>query len=150
MRKAILLAVTLCACAAKEEAAPDSAAAAPSGPAPLTAEMVAGGWNGMTMGETSDSVTNRWTTFSLSDTEQGLVIEGSKDTVRFTRTFDADSMIATSAPYPATTEKGAPMVTFQSIGRLVDGKLVGTGRIALADKPDSVLQRVRFQATKAP
>lgn len=149
MRYMILMAVALSACAPKEQASSDTTAAA-AGPAPLTAEMVSGTWNGMSMGESSDSVTLRWTTVSLSDAEGGLIREGTPDTIRFTRSFDADSMIATSVPYPASAETGAPMITFRSVARMVNGKLVGTSTTNLADKPDSVVQRGRFEATKAP
>jgi hypothetical protein len=46
--------------------------------------------------------------------------------------------------------KGAPKVMFHSVARLKDGKLVGTSTIVLASKPDSVVGKGNFEATKAP
>jgi hypothetical protein len=148
MKKAILLAAFVVACAPKEEAAVDSAATA--GPAPLTAADMAGTWTGVTMLETSDSVTNRWT--MTGDGTQGkLVSEGSTDTTVATTTYDADSAMATSSPYTDKNLPGSPTVTFRSVGRLTGpGKMAGTATLMLASKPDSVVARVRWEATKSP
>lgn len=102
------------------------------------------------MAENSDSVTTQWTTSQTSDSTWQLTIDGTKTTVPFKRVFDADSMIATSSPYaPPDNPKGAKL-TFRSIGRLVGGKLVGTASTMLADKPDSVVARSHWEATKQP
>ncbi|MEW5916987.1 MAG: hypothetical protein AB1762_11300 [Gemmatimonadota bacterium] len=148
MKKAILLAAFVVACAPKDEAAVDSAAAA--GPAPLTAADVAGTWTGMTMLEGTDSVTNRWTI--TGDGMQGkLVNEGSTDTTTATTTYDADSLISTSTPYVDKNLPGSPTVTFRSVGRLTGpGTMAGTATLMLASKPDSVIARVRWEATKSP
>lgn len=45
---------------------------------------------------------------------------------------------------------GAPTVTIQSVSRIVDGKMVGTGTLRLADRPDSVVMRFRSASTKQP
>ncbi len=148
MKKAMLLAAFIVACGPSETPKADSPAVA-AGPLPLTAADVAGTWNGVSMAETSDSITNRWTATGDGMTGK-FVIEGSKDTVTTTATYDADSAIVTSAPYKDPNIKGNPMVTFRSVGRLTGGKLVGTAAIMLASKPDSVLGRVRWDATKAP
>jgi hypothetical protein len=110
---------------------------------------VAGTWNGTTMAEASDSVIRRWTVMGDGMTGK-WVVEGSKDTVTTTTTYDADSMIVTSSAYKEPTVPGNPMVTFRSIGRLTGGKLVGTAAVMPVSKPDSVLVRFRWEATKAP
>lgn len=122
----------------------------PPAPAPLTAADVVGSWNGVTMGETSDSVTNRWTTTSGEGATGSLTVEGQKEGIAFTRVFDADSMIVTSAPYANPADPKGPKLMFRSIARLKDGKLTGTSTTMLADKPDSVVSRGRYTATKAP
>jgi hypothetical protein len=110
---------------------------------------VSGTWTGMSMAEATDSVTNRWS-FTGDGNQGKWVLEGSTDSVATSATFDADSMIVTSAAYPDKTIPGTPTVTFRSIGRLTGGKLVGTAAVMLASKPDSVLGRVRWEATRAP
>lgn len=148
MKKAMLLAAFLVACSKAETPQADSPAVA-AGPAPLTAADVAGTWNGTTMAEASDSVVNRWTVTG-DGTNGKWVSEALKDTVATTTTYDADSMIVTSAAYKEPTVKGNPMVTFRSVGRLTGGKLVGTAAIMPVSKPDSVIARFRWEATKAP
>jgi hypothetical protein len=152
MRKMFCLAFVLVACTKAETPAVDTTAAAMT-PAPvlLTAADVSGKWNGMSMGETSDSVTARWTSESIDDASGTLTIEGSKDAIPFTRMFDGDSMVATStAPYVSPANPKAPKLHFRSVGRMKDGKLVGTMVNTLADKPDSVVARGRWEATRAP
>jgi hypothetical protein len=147
----ILASLSLAACAKSETASTDSAAMAPGGPAALTAADLDGTWSGVSMAETSDSVTSRWTAMrGATEHEVKLVLEGSKDTVVFTRTLDADSTVATSAPYKPTTPPNSPMVVTRSVGRLSGGKLVGTSVTMLASKPDSVLSRGRWEATRVP
>jgi hypothetical protein len=147
MKKAMLLAAFVVACAPKEQPAADSAAMA--GPALLSAADVAGTWSGVTMMEGSDSVLNRWTI--TGDGKQGnMVSENSPDTVTAATTYDADSLISTSTPYTDRNLPGAPTVTFRSVGRLTGpGQMAGTATLMLASKPDSVLARVRWQATKS-
>ena len=150
---AILTVVALVACSKGDTPAVDSTAMTSTmaaAPAPLTAADVDGSWNGVSMGETSDSVTLRWTTKNIDGTTGTLMIEGQKDAITFTRTFDADSMIASSTPYANPADAKGPKLLFRSVGRLKDGKLVGTSVNMLADKPDSVVSRGRFVATKAP
>jgi hypothetical protein len=148
MKKAMLLAAFLVACSKAETPQADSPAVA-AGPAPLTAADVAGTWNGTTMAEASDSVVNRWTVTGDGMTGKWIG-ESMKDSVATTTTYDADSMIVTSAPYKDPIQKGNPVVTFRSVGRLTGGKLVGTAAIMPASKPDSVVARFRWEATKAP
>jgi hypothetical protein len=80
-----------------------------------------------------------------------MVTEGSTDTTTATTTYDADSLISTSSPYTARDLPGTPTVTFRSVGRLTGpGQMSGTATLLLASKPDSVVARVRWEATKAP
>ena len=154
MRKRILIACVLCACSPKEAKKADTVvmaepAAAPA-PAALTAEMIKGTWNGTNMAEKSDSVIGRWTSFSPSGTDAAVVTVGIKDTVHYPLTYAGDSMVAISPPIPASAAKNAPKVITRIVGRMVDGKLVGTGVTMLAAKHDSVLLRGRWQATRQP
>ena len=151
MRKVLFLAVAVAACAKTETPAADTAAAAaPPPPAALTAADMRGTWNGTTKREGTDS-TATFTVVSTSDSTGKIVFGGSKDSVDFTTKFDADSSIVTSAAYndPALP-KQAPKVVFRSVGRLEGGKLVGTASVMLASKPDSVIGKSTWEATKAP
>lgn len=148
MKKAIILAVFVVACARSDEGATDTAAMA--GPAPITAADITGTWNGVSMAEASDSVLARWTVVSPTGADSRVVTEGSADTVSYMHTFDADSFVATSAPYTDATMPGSPQVTARAVGRLIAGKLVGTAAIMLASNPDSVLSRARWEATRSP
>ena len=153
MRKLFFLAVAVVACTKAETPKADTVAAAPPPPAKLTAADVAGNWSGTSKMEKSDSVLNKWIAVHVTDSTGKLVIEGSKDSIAYTMKYDADSMIATSSPYPMPMPKKGqkgPKVTFRSVGWLKDGKLTGTSTVMLAAKPDSVVQRTRWEATKTP
>jgi hypothetical protein len=154
MRTALLLAVALVACSTNDASKSDSAAGTvaanePAAPKRLTAADVAGSWAGTTKMEGTDSVVNRWTTTRLTDTTGTLVSDNTKEIIAYTVVYDADSMIATSKPF-ATTAAPKTKVMFRSVGRMKDGKLVGTSTTMLAAKPDSVLSRASWEATKKP
>jgi hypothetical protein len=154
MRKVFLLAVLVAACAKKETPAADTSAAVtpppPPAPAAMTPADLRGTWNGTTRREGSDSATN-FTVVSTSDSTGKFVFAGRKDSVSFTTKFDADSSISTSEAYTdPTMGKKPPKVMFRSIARLKDGKLVGTANVMLASKPDSVVGKSTWEATKAP
>jgi hypothetical protein len=152
MRKSILLAALVVAACAKEEApVVDSAAtAAPPAPAALTPADLAGTWTGTVKREGTDSVT-QFTTTRTSDSTGVFIPAGSPDSIAYTVRYDADSMIVTSVAYTdPSLPKGTPEVMFRSIGRLKDGKLAGTSALVLASKPDSVLSRSTWEATKVP
>jgi hypothetical protein len=157
MPLALLLVPALVACT-KGDAPSDTAASvvpasdtAAATPRALTAADVSGNWNGTTMTATGDSVLGRWTSVRSSDSTGKLVFEGTRDSVPFRTRFDGDSMVSTSDPYTARgAARGAPKVMFRSAGRLRDGKLVGTSATMLASKPDSVINRTRWEATRAP
>lgn len=154
MRKFLILVAATVACSKAETPAVDSTAMAPAAaaaPAALTVADVAGTWNGVNMGETSDSVTGRWTAVGVDDNGGTLTIEGSTEKIPFTRVLDADSMIATSTvAYTNPADAKGPKLMFRSVGRLKDGKLVGTSANMLEGKPDSVVMRGRWEATRAP
>jgi hypothetical protein len=149
-----LAALVVAACAKEEAPATDSAATAappPAAPAALTGADLVGTWNGIAKAEGTDSVVNRFTAVRSTDSTGMLISEGQKDSVAYTVRYDADSMIATSAAYTdAGLPKGTPQVMFRSIGRLKDGKLVGTSSLMLASKPDSVIARSTWEATRTP
>lgn len=151
MRKLLLLAAVLLACSKQETPPPpDSTPAMAPAPAMLMPGDLAGNWNAVGMPENSDSVVNRFTFTSVTDSTGKLTAEDNKTVVLYTQKFDADSVVATSSPYinPATPK--GPKVTFRSVGRLKEGKLVGTSVVMLASKPDSVVSRGRWEATRAP
>ena len=153
MRKAIFLALAVVACSKEDSAAVDSAATAappPAAPAMLTAADVRGTWNGTSKREGTDSSVT-FTVVNMSDSTSAVVFQNSKDSVRATAKFDADSVVTTSEPYKdPTAPKGAPDVVFRSVGRLKDGKLVGTAYLSPAAKRDTVVARVTWEATRAP
>ncbi len=149
MKKAILLAAVLFACAKRDEPAADTAAMA-AGPAPLTAAELAGTWNGTAMAENSDSVLFTFTVWSPTGMDSKTLMAGQKDTVAVTHMISGDSLVATSASYVDATIPGKPTVMFRAVGRLMGGKLAGTAAVMLASKMDSVLARNRFEMTKTP
>lgn len=152
MRKTILLAAVLVACSKGETPSADTAAAmAPAPPANLTAADFTGTWNGTSTKRGSDSVVARWVAVRSTDSTGTITYEGTKTPVPMTSVFDADSVVTMSAAFaPPGAKKGAPKVMFRSVGRMRDGKLVGTSETMLATNHDSIVSRRNFVATKAP
>ncbi len=146
------LLVVLAGCGGSADTAADSSAAmAAAEPAGLTPADVAGRWTGMSMPEVGDSITSRWTIPSVSDGEGWLLFDSSADTIAYTAMYDGDSTVATSEPYTDPDQPaGSPQMMFRSVGRLVDGKFMGTSAIMAANAPDSVLARGRWEAMRAP
>ena len=149
MRRALLLTAVLIACANNEESEVDSAAVATDTTPALAAADVSGTWSGTTMPTVGDSVLNRWTIVNVNDSTSHMMLEGVPDTIAYHVTFDADSLIATSESYTTPDMPDTP-VTFRSVGRLDNGMLRGTVDIRLASNADSVLERHRWEATRAP
>ena len=154
MRKVFLLAALVVACAKKEAPPADTATPAPPPPPPpppaLTAAAVAGTWNATSKIE-GDTATQVFTFTSVNDSTGKLTFTKTKTSVEYTTKFDADSLMATSKPYKDPgLPKGTPNVIFHSVGRMTDGKLAGTAAIVLASKPDSVVGKATWEATKAP
>jgi hypothetical protein len=153
MRRLLLAAVLVTACSKAETPAVDTTAMTPpppAAPAKLTAADVAATWHGESKPEGKDSVVARWTIVRSTDSTGKLVYDGSRDSVAFTTKFDADSMIATSVAYTNPRTPKGPKVMFRSTGWLKDGKLSGKSVTLLASKPDSVLGRGTWEATKVP
>jgi len=154
MRKVFLLALLVAACAKKEQPAADTSTPAPPPPPPppaaLTAADVKGTWKGTTKAE-GDTTTHSFTITTVNDSTAKLTDTKTKRSVEYALKFDADSMIATSKPWtPPPSPKGAPKVIDHAVGHLKDGKLVGMATTVLASKPDSVLAKSNWEATKAP
>ena len=156
MRKLLFVAVIVTACAKAEAPKADTTtamaapAAAPApAPAKLTAADIAGTWNGESKPEGKDSVVAKWTVVSITDSTGTITNAASKQKISYSVKFDGDSMISTSEPYVDATTKG-PKEVFHAVGWLKDGKLSGHSTATLASKPDSVLGRITWTATKAP
>ncbi|MEO6525848.1 MAG: hypothetical protein ABIP93_04420 [Gemmatimonadaceae bacterium] len=154
MRKLLLVAACLTACTKAEAPKADTttamaAPAAAPAPAKLIAADVAGTWNGESKLEGKDSVVSKWTVVSVTDSTGTLTNVGSKTKVPYSIKFDADSMISTSQPYVDEQTKG-PKQVFHAVGWLKDGKLSGHSTATMASKPDSVLGRITWTASKAP
>ena len=153
MRKVILLALIVAACAKKEQPAADTSTPAPPPPPPpppaLTAADVKGTWKGTSKVE-GDTTTYSFTV-TVKDSTAKLTDAKTKQSVDYAVKLDADSMIATSKPHnDPSLPKGTPKVIDHSVGRMKDGKMVGVATIVLASKPDSVLGKASWEATKAP
>lgn len=156
MRNARLLiaAVSLVACSKSESAKPDSAAsaAAPAAPAAVTAADIVGTVNGKIMPQNSDSVL---ATFTCTAPATGNVTRcvnsiAPKDTINYAYTLSgADSVMFTSDPYTPPAPPKSPKLIDHVVGRLSGNKWTGTTVSVLASKPDSVMNRVRWEATKA-
>lgn len=153
MRKMLLAvaAVALTACAKSETPADTTAMAPPPPPPPaaLTAAQVAGTWHGQSRME-GDTATVKWTLTSTSDSTGNFMVDGTKDAVPYTSAYSGDSLVASSSPFPDPRNAKGPKIVFRSVGRMSDGKLMGTFTDALASKPDSVVARGTWEATKAP
>ena len=148
MRRIMLLIPILFACGRSETPAADTAtvAAAPAVVA-LTEADLAGTWSGTSTYEAPDTGSVKWTQVCAAGTCKGM-IEGIKDTVMSTYVISGDSTIGTGATTidPVTKKK----ITDHWVVHLRDGKVVGTGENRLADKPDSVVHRYRFEGSRAP
>lgn len=137
--------ILVLACAKTETAQSDTTAMAMA-PATLTDADFAGTWKGNAMMEGSDSVIQHWTQVCAAGTCTGTT-EESKDTVVSTYRIDADSSIGVTPPYvdPAV---GTAQVIDHWVARVSNGRVTGTGRIVLADRPDSVVMRYRFEGSR--
>ena len=130
---------------AKSETAQSDTAAMTMPPAALTDAEIAGTWKGNAMMEGSDSVFLHWTQVCANGTCTGTS-EESKDTVVATYRIDADSSIGITQPY-ADPAIGAQVID-NWVARVSNGRVTGHGRIVLADRPDSVLVRYRFEGSR--
>lgn len=147
MRKSLLLLPFFLACAKADDAKTDSSAMAVT-PMSLTDADVSGTWQGTSMLMGSDSVIAHWTQVCGAGSCRGTQAE-SKDTILSTYTLAADSATGASAPFAQAAMKGAKLVDHWVV-HVKDGKATGTGMMTLADKPDSVVMRYRFEGSRAP
>ena len=152
MRKLLVVSCLLAACGGAKDAKTDGGAGAAT---PLKAADLAGSFEGVMMGETSDSVLISFTATTTANAAGGL--DGKiwnhavmKDTSPETGTVSGDSATFTSAPYiDATMPKGSPQVRFKSIGPAVGHNWSGTTVIMVAAN-DSVVMRGRWKGTHTP
>jgi hypothetical protein len=72
-----------------------------------------------------------------------------KDTLPSIYVLAADSATRTSSPFAEPAMKGAKVVDHW-VAKPSGNQVTGHGWLTLADKPDSVLTRDTFTATKAP
>jgi hypothetical protein len=143
---ALLAVAALTACAAKEEATPDSAAAAAAPAAPTVADF-AGTWNTVSVLEgTPDSVKSTLT--GAADGTWSMSLEG-RPNVPMTVSMSGDSLVATSAEYESVLRKGV-MVTVRTAGvksgDMMMGKLVATYKTPQGEQ----VVNGTFTSTKAP
>ena len=151
MRKTLLVAAILAACAKSETPADTTPAPAPPLPPALSAADIAGTWHGTSRIAGSDSVTAKWTVTTTSDSTGTLTYEGSATSIAFASHISGDSVMIASEPFTQPgAKKGAPKVIFSSVGRVQDGKFIGTSIVSLADNTDSVVSVRTFEATRTP
>lgn len=157
MRKAGLLiaAVSLVACAKNEtpkaDTAAPAAAAAPAAPAAITAADLVGTISGKVMAPPNDSVVSTFvcTTAAGSTASKCVNSAAPKDTVDYTYTLSgADSVTWVSAAHTPPSPLKSPKQIDHVVGRLSGNKWSGTVVTVLASKPDSVLAKVKWEATK--
>jgi hypothetical protein len=147
-------AVSLVACAKSESAKPDSAApaaAAPAAaPAAVTAADMANTVSGKVMMQNSDSVVDTFTCGPGAGPSTSRCVNGNKDTVNYTYTLNgSDSVMFESTPFTPKVPPKSPKMINHVVGHLAAGTWTGTAVSVLAAKPDSVVQRTRWTATKS-
>jgi hypothetical protein len=151
MRKILLLPLVLWACGGAKEAPPAEAAA--TMPAALTAADVVGSYTGTTMANGTDSVLSNWTSVAMTNADGGL--EGKlvntaapNDTVSFTGTLSADSVIWASAAFtPPGAPAGSPQMQWIAVGRGAGNAWTGTA-VTMVAGTDSVVQNSHWTATR--
>jgi hypothetical protein len=147
MRRYLLVLPFVFACAKGEEAPADSAAmAAPA----LTEADVAGSWSGTVTIE-GDTAKVPWTDTCAAGTCRLVVSVAPNDTIVLNYTIQGDSVMYSRAqPYADTSLVKGAMLMENGVGRISGGQLNGNAKVTLADRPDSVVQRFSFTATKNP
>jgi hypothetical protein len=145
MRRFVFVVPFLIACGGSETPPVDSAAAAP---AALTDADFAGNWSATLMPEGSDSVLTTATYSCSAGSCRFVAANAPNDTIPFTYTISGDSAMYSAASYK-DAQSGA-MVTNSGVSRVSGNNASGSGMVRLADKPDSVVARYRFTATRQP
>lgn len=142
------LAVLFAACTSKDMPATDTTAAAGTlvVPAMLTEADVAGTWAGTMYLASKDSVVGTFTDICAAGTCRGVMDGSPNDTTVSTYTIMGDSLTGIGQPYvqPGMKDK----LIDHYVLHMVDGKAVGTVMTMLASKPDSIINRMRFEAIR--
>ena len=149
MRRLVLLgcAVLLVGCAKREggEAA-DTMAAAPA--AMLSGADLAGTWAVRAMAENSDSVLVTYELTATGTTDGWTFTFPTRPPIPLRVQIAGDSVMIGGGPYESALRPGV-QVTTEGVGRIMDGKLVGTTVAHYSTGADSVL-RLRFEGTRKP
>jgi hypothetical protein len=150
---AVAAVIAVAACSKSESGKPDSAAAAaaatPSAPAAVTAADMAVPATGKVMPTNSDSVLDTFVCSAGSAPNTSVCVNSTKDTVTYTYTLSgADSVMFESAPFTPKAPPKSPKLINHVVGHLAGNQWTGTATSVLAAKPDSVVQRTRWTATK--
>ena len=143
MRRALLLIPLVVACSKAEQ---NQANAGTTGTMALTEADIAGTWTGTSMPMGSDSIIAHWTQVCANGACTGTSQEMA-DTIRSTYTLSGDSAAGKSEPFADPSMGGANVIDAW-VARPSNGKVVGTGEFVLAEKPDSVLMRYRFEGSR--
>lgn len=145
---AALLALTVVvACAPKEEAPADSAAAAPAAPAAPTVADFAGTWNQSAVLEgTPDTVKS--TTVINADGTGTMSLEG-RSNIPLTLSISGDSLVTQSAEYESVLRKGV-MVTVRSAGVMQNGMMMGNLEATYKTPSGTQVVKGTISGTKAP
>jgi hypothetical protein len=145
----IAVLATGCAKTDDEAALPaDTAHIAPA-PAGLTAADVSGTWRVNVMPADKDSVLNSYTMWATEDLNGWkMLFDGRTDTIAISGvTLAGDSITTRFGPYSSALRPNVQVVT-ETVGRLQNGKMVGTVLAHYAvTTPDSVLN-LRFEGTR--
>lgn len=143
----VVTALTLVACAKKEEtpATPGGAMAA----APIDLKTVAGEWNFKTMGLTSDSVLATGTLVATADTAGWTMTLAGRPTMALKITVSGDSIMAAAPQYESVLRKGV-MVTTNSTYHLVGDKMMGTTMAHYTVTTADSVVSLRTEGVRAP
>jgi hypothetical protein len=147
--------LAVAACAKKEEPAKDTVAAMTPAPAPaptpaLALADVAGKWQFAAVPMAGkDTSPTKFVLTAAADTAGWTMSFPDKQVVPLQASVSGDSVTLTSGVFNSQRRKGAKVSTVTTL-RLADGKLVGTTTTMVAAKPDSVLSRARWEATRKP
>lgn len=115
-------------------------------PTPLTETVMAGTWTGALRDANSDAVLGSIVDICAGGVCKGLM-NGSTDTVFIEYRLAGDSSIGVSRPFNARSKKGLRLQD-RWVARVRRDTLFGAGATHVADRPDSVVMRFRFTATR--
>jgi hypothetical protein len=131
------------------EAAPTSTAApTPPPPAGISLADVAGKWSMATMNEKGDSTLVKYELVATGDTTGWTFNFPKRKPVPAHVAVSGDSIIIDAGPYESVLRKGVK-VTTHGVGRLQDGKLVGTTVAHYATHGADSVRNLRFEGTRA-